>query len=148
MKIAIGTNDRKTIAKRTGRAKEFAIFEVTENGQIEKVQFVENQHKHHDDHEEHEPNHRKADSYGKGLGKGRGRGKGGHRHEHHDHNHEHNHEHGAHHHNEIIDQLKDVDILLVRAVGKYLRQDLINGKIPFKTVTKEDDLEKIIENYL
>jgi len=31
MKIALPTNDRKTIAERTGRCKEFAIVEIKEN---------------------------------------------------------------------------------------------------------------------
>ncbi len=154
MKIAIATNDRKTIAKRTGRAKEFAIFNIDPNGNIKEVVFVENEHKHHDEHDhEHEPNHRKVTGYGKGHGTGLGSGhrKGGRHHHHEIHLHEaehHHHDHGVHHHNEIIDQLKGIDMLLVRAVGKYLRQDLIDGNIPFKTVTKEDDLEKIIKNYL
>jgi predicted Fe-Mo cluster-binding NifX family protein len=151
MKIAIATNDRKTIAKRTGRAKEFAFFDLDNNGNIINVRFEENQHKHDDEDEHHhnEAYHRGHGSgQGKGLGRGRGHGRGlGHGRQHSDVEHHHHHEHGEHHHNEIIDQMKNVDILLVRAVGKYLRQDLINGDIPFKTITKGENIEDIVLNY-
>ena len=151
MKIAIATNDRKTIAKRTGRAKEFAFFDLDSNGNIINVRFEENQHKHDDEGEHHhnEAYHRGHGSgQGKGLGRGRGHGRGlGHGRQHSDVEHHHHHEHGEHHHNEIIDQMKNVDILLVRAVGKYLRQDLINGDIPFKTITKGENIEDIVLNY-
>jgi predicted Fe-Mo cluster-binding NifX family protein len=149
MKIAIATNDRKTIAKRTGRAKEFAFFELDENGKIITIRYEENQHKHDDDDHHHD------EAYHRGQGNGQGRGLGhrrGHRRglghgRHHDHDDTHHHHHGEHHHNEIIDQMKDVDILLVRAVGKYLRQDLIDGKIPFKTITKGENIEEIVLSY-
>ncbi len=151
MKIAIPTNDRQTIAKRTGRAKEFAIYKIDDKGQIIDVRFEENLHKHDDEHDEvlqHEAYHRgQGKGRGKGQGRGLGRGLGQGRHHHEAEHHSHHH-HGEHHHNEIIDQLKEVDMLLVRAVGKYLRQDLIDGHIPFKTVTKPDGLEEIIKNYL
>jgi len=150
MKIALGTNDRKTIAKRTGRSKEFAFIDVDETGKIINIRFEENQHKHDDDDDDRhdEAYHRGHGSgQGRGLGHGRGRGLGHGRHQHDDHHHHHHHEHGEHHHNEIIDQMKEVDILLVRAVGKYLRQDLIDGNIPFKTITKGEKIEEIIENY-
>jgi len=152
MKIAIATNDRETIARRTGRAKEFAFFEIDENGNIVDVYYEENQHKHDDEHEHtHEPNHRKVQGYGRGLGRGRGQGRGlgrGYgRHHHHEEDEHHHHHHGEHHHNEVIDQLKDVDMFLVRAVGKYLRQDLIDGKIPFQRA-KGEKLDEIIKNYL
>ena len=31
MKIAIPTNDKKTITKRTGQSKIFAVYEITDN---------------------------------------------------------------------------------------------------------------------
>jgi len=157
MKIAIATNDRETIARRTGRAREFAFIEIDDNGNIVNVYYEENQHKHDDEDEHHhEPNHRKVTGYGQGLGRGRGQGRGlgrglGHgqgRHHHDDETEEHHHHHhGEHHHNEVIDQLKEVDMFLVRAVGKYLRQDLIDGKIPFQRVNGEK-LDEIVQNYV
>lgn len=49
LKIAVPTNDRKTLAERSGRAKEFAVAEV-ENGQITNISYRENQHEHNHDH--------------------------------------------------------------------------------------------------
>ncbi len=145
MIIALATNDRKNIAKRTGRAKEFAFFTI-KNGKITDIRYEKNSHEHHDHDETHQPNHRRTAGYGQGLRLGRGYGrKQGHGKHHHDHEY---HQHDEHHHDEVIEQLKNVDMFLVRAVGKYMRKDLENGKIPFKTVTKEDDIIKIVENYL
>jgi predicted Fe-Mo cluster-binding NifX family protein len=138
MLIAIATNDRINIAKRTGRAREFAFFTIKDSEIID-VRYEKNNHEHHD-HDDHEPNHRQV----QGRGRGQGRGQGHHHHE----EHHHEHEHGEHSHDEVIEQLKDVDIFLVRAVGKHMRSDLEKGKIPFKVVTKEDNIVKLVENYL
>jgi len=150
MKIAVATNDRKTIARRTGRAKEFAFYEIDDQGKIIRVYYEENRHKHDDEEEHHHvPNHRQVAGYGQGLGRGRGQGRGlgrGHGRHYHEDEHHHHH-HGEHHHNEVIEQLQDVDMFLVRAVGKYLRQDLIDGNIPFQRVNGEN-LDEIIQNYL
>ncbi len=133
MKIAVATNNRKTIAKRTGRASEFAIYHI-DNNQINRIEYRENKHAHHhhddDEHQPHEGRH------GRGDGHGHGR-----RH------HEHHHEHGHHSHDEVVETLKDIDMLLVRAVGKYMRQDLIDGKIPFQRVAGEN-ISDVIQNYL
>ncbi len=142
MKIAIATNDRKNIAKRTGRAAEFAIYTI-ENGEIQSTDYQKNTHTHHDDHDRNEGNHRQE--HGGGHGHGHGNSHGEHHH-HHD-NHDHNHEHGEHTHDEIITQLKGVDILFVRAIGKYMKKDLQNGNIPYQLV-KVDDITEIISNYL
>jgi predicted Fe-Mo cluster-binding NifX family protein len=55
MKIAIATDDQKTIALRMGRAKYFGIFEV-ENKEIKSFKFVINEHasSHDHDHDHHE----------------------------------------------------------------------------------------------
>jgi predicted Fe-Mo cluster-binding NifX family protein len=45
MKIAIPTNDRKTIAAHTGKCREFAFFEI-ENGKLISEKFEENLHTH------------------------------------------------------------------------------------------------------
>ena len=47
MKIAIATNDRITIAQRTGRANEFAFYTI-KNGKIDSVLYQKNNHTHHD----------------------------------------------------------------------------------------------------
>ena len=57
-KVCIATDDRKTIAERTGRTKEFACYEI-EGGKIINQYFIENPHKEHDhdDWEEGEHHH-------------------------------------------------------------------------------------------
>jgi predicted Fe-Mo cluster-binding NifX family protein len=126
MIIAIATNDRKTIAKRTGRATEFAFYHIN-NGEIQSIDYQKNTHEHHD-HDRNEGHHRK------------GQGSHGHGHGHH-------HDHGNHTHDEVVNQLKEVDIFLVRAVGKHMKRDLENGNIPYQLV-KEENITEIISNYL
>ena len=130
MLIAIATNDRKTIAKRTGRAAEFAFFEVNGN-KITGVRYEKNNHKHHD-HDRSEGNHRQG-RRARGLGHGYG-------HKHHQHV-------GRHSHNEVVEQLKSVDMFLVRAVGKHMRSDLERGNIPFKLV-KGENITDIVKDYI
>lgn len=125
MKIAIPTNDRKSIAKRTGRALEFAFYTI-ENGEIKSVTFTKNTHS-HDDHDKNEGHHHGENEDQK--------------HE------EHHHEHGEHNHDELLDILINIDILLVRAVGKYMRKTLKKGNINYKLV-KIDDISKILKDYL
>ena len=137
MKIAIPTNDRKTIAKRTGRATEFAIYHI-KNNEIQEVAFIKNTHS-HDDHRSDEGNHKKQ-----GGEHGKGQGGGGHK-RNHDHNH--NHEHGEHNHDELLTLFEKVDILLVRAVGKYMRKTLQKGNVNYQLV-KIDDISEILESYL
>jgi len=55
MKIAIATNDRITIAERTGRAAEFAFYTI-KSKEIESVVYQKNNHKHHG-HGGHGHNH-------------------------------------------------------------------------------------------
>ncbi len=131
MKIAIPTNDRKTIAKRTGRAEEFALYHI-ENKEIKSIEYLKNTHS-HEDHDRAEGNHH--EKQGDGHGKGQ------------KHNHDHNHEHEEHNHDELLLLLKDIDILLVRAVGKYMRKTLQNGNINYQLV-KIDVISEILENYL
>jgi len=52
MKIAIPTNDRISIAKRTGRAEEFAIY-IIEKGEIVALDYQKNTHSHDDGTSEH-----------------------------------------------------------------------------------------------
>lgn len=52
MKIAIPTNDRINLAERSGRAKEFAIFEF-DNSELKSSNFIKNTHSHDDDNHNH-----------------------------------------------------------------------------------------------
>lgn len=58
MIIAIPTNDKKTIAKFTGRCEEFAIYKISKNT-TELVEYRKNTHEHHNhsNGEDHEHNH-------------------------------------------------------------------------------------------
>ena len=63
---------------------------------------------------------------------------------------EHHHEEGEegeHHHNEIIEILDGVDVFVVKAVGKHLKQDLIDANINFERTDKEN-LVDIVADYL
>ena len=55
MKIALTTNDRKTLAVRSGQAKEFVIYEIIDS-EIKSVNYFKNEHEHHD-HGEDDHNH-------------------------------------------------------------------------------------------
>lgn len=134
MKIFIPTNDRETIAKRTGRASEFAIYTI-ENKEIQSVEYQKNTHSH--DHDRDEGNH--GEKHGSGHGKGKKHN--------HDHNHDHDHEHGEHSHDDLLIIFKEADILLLRAIGKYMRKTLQKGNIPYQLV-KIDNISEIISNYL
>lgn len=58
MRIAIPTNNREELFPRTGRAKEFAIYDI-DNKTALFVEFRENPHKHEDEKEDnHDHNHR------------------------------------------------------------------------------------------
>ena len=108
MIIALPTNDRVTLAKRTGRCEEFAIYKV-EGNTTEVVEYRKNTHEHHD----------------------------------------HNHDHGegdVHSHNEIMEILTDIDLLVMKMAGKHFKNDLATYSIKYE-MTKEMDLEKILENY-
>ncbi len=58
MRIAIPTTDRINLFNRTGRAKEFAIYDV-KNGSFDFIEFRENPHTHddHEDDEHHDHSH-------------------------------------------------------------------------------------------
>lgn len=55
MKIAFATNDRKTLANRTGRANEFVIYEISDTDIINTT-YIKNTHEHHE-HGEHGHSH-------------------------------------------------------------------------------------------
>ncbi len=55
MKIAIPTDDRVKIAIRTGRAAEFAIYQI-DNEVIQNISYVKNTHE-NQDHEDHHSAH-------------------------------------------------------------------------------------------
>jgi predicted Fe-Mo cluster-binding NifX family protein len=52
-----------------------------------------------------------------------------------------------HSHLQIIDLLKDVDLLLVAAIGKYMKKDADNNSLKYQII-KEEKLNQIIENFI
>lgn len=60
MKIAIPSNDKETLAERSGRAKWFLIYKI-ENKEIVETKIKANNHEHHQHNEEHEHGHSHAD---------------------------------------------------------------------------------------
>ncbi len=118
MKIAFATDDRKTVAERTGRAKEFAVYE-TEGSEIVNIEFLENTHKHH--HDEH-----KHGMHGDGYNRHHGNG---------------------HSHKEIVDMIRDVDFLFVKRVGKHMKEDLENAGINY-VKTGKNEISEILKEFL
>lgn len=108
MRIAFPTNDKTTVAKRTGRCNEFAIYNI-ENNKIELIEYRDNTHEHHDhSHAEGEDNHS---------------------------------------HSEIMETLKDIDLLTVIMVGKNFKKDLNSYSINYE-MTKEHDIDTILNSYI
>ena len=121
MKIALPTDDRKTLAKRTGRAVEFVIYTLEENS-VKSKDYVKNTHSHHD----HE--------HGHGHGKGHG-------------HHDHKKGEGHHNHDEIKTILNDVDVLIVGRVGKFMKKALEDFGIDYQ-LTKQTEIDAALEEFL
>jgi predicted Fe-Mo cluster-binding NifX family protein len=120
MKIAIATEDREHIARRTGRAAEFALFQI-EDGKLIDIDYVKNTHSHLDHHND---DHHEHDHHGQG------------------HHHEHNHS-----HKEIIDSLKGVDLFLATHLGPHFKVEIEEAGIPYEIV-KGDLIEDLLKPYL
>lgn len=112
MKISFPTNDRKTIAERTGRCKEFVVYEIID-GQFINIDYRENTHKHNENA----------------------------------HGHDHQKREGGHTHQEIIELLADVDLLIALRIGKFLKNDLNINKVNYQ-ITKKIIIEDALNEYL
>ncbi len=121
MKISFPTNDRKTIAKRTGRCKEFVIYNLVDS-KIVDISYHENNHEHHD--------------HGHGHGDG-----GGHGH------HDHKKGEGEHNHDEMGELLKGVDVLVVGRVGKFMKKTLEGFGIRYQ-LTKKLKIQEVVDEFL
>jgi len=53
-----------------------------------------------------------------------------------------------HSHAQIIELLNDVDILLVAAIGKYMKKDIEQSNLKFQLVQGEKSLTQIIDNFI
>lgn len=56
-------------------------------------------------------------------------------------------EEAEHSHEQIIVLLKDVEILLVAAIGKHMKRDVENSPMKYQLI-QEEKLTQIIENFL
>ena len=127
MKIAFPTNDRKTIAKRTGRCKEFVIYDLDDSKIID-VSYHENTHEHHDHEQGHGGRHGEGHSHGHG-------------------NHDHKKGEGEHSHEEMGELLKDVDVLVVGRVGKFMKKSLEGFGIKHQ-LTKKIEIQEVVDEFL
>ncbi|WP_456456226.1 NifB/NifX family molybdenum-iron cluster-binding protein [Nitratifractor sp.] len=143
MKIAVPIEAESTrVFTRVGRAPRFAIYE---EGVL--VETRPNLHAHSHDREEEHPGH------GKGHGHKAGHG-GGHGHR------EHRGRHGeafeayspeeVELHRKDLGNLKDIDVILCRAVGPNMKEALELSGIKVVKVRKRDgeNAEELIANYL
>lgn len=103
MKVAIPSDNRETITKRTGQSKGFMVYKVN-NGKIIYSEYRQNTMDEHDEEAEHS-------------------------------------------HRQIIELLKDVDVLLVAAIGKHMKRDVENSPMKYQMVT-EEKLTQIMDNFL
>ncbi|MBK7105751.1 MAG: hypothetical protein IPH62_10745 [Ignavibacteriae bacterium] len=97
MKIAVATDDFKTVTGHVGRCNGFLVYEILD-GKIVNQEKRENNftnHKHSHDHD-------------------------------HSHNHTHNHEHSSAHSN-LLDGLQDCTDLICTSAGWRLQEDFINN---------------------
>ena len=119
MKIAIPTNDRKTVAERSGRASEFAIFTIDSNG-VEKVEYVTNSHEHtHHGGGEHQHVH----------GEGQGHGHAVH----------------SHGHGDIVALLRGIDMVIGKKFGPHFSRDFHDAGIKMK-LTKIDSIDEVVKS--
>ena len=107
MKIVIPSNDKETLAPRSGRAKWFMIFEIS-NKTIINSEVKENTHEHHE----------------------------------HGHSHEHEHSHA-----DMIEQLKDCELMITQKVGPHFGQELKAANIKIN-ISKESSIIEVLKQFL
>lgn len=121
MRIALATDDQKTLAFHLGRCKGFVMVEV-EDGKEVKRWYVENTfaHSHHF----------------------------GGRHLHHEHHGHHDHEDGhGHNHQGLLSLLEGAKYVVSRGMGRRIYDDLLrHGFEPF--LTKEASLDRVLQGIL
>gem|GEM_PF-6074989 len=140
MKIAIATDDRENVAKRTGRAAYICVTEIKTDGSREQS-FRVHEHGHghgehgHGDHGHGEHGH---GEHGHAEHEHREQGHGIHRidaaHDHHD-------------HKNTADILRDCDVFLVHHVGPHLKEALSGLSLQIVN-TRETELEAAIDHFL
>ncbi len=120
MRIVIPTDDKKTIAKFTGRAAYFQIYDL-QGEEVSLVRTIENTH--HHEHASHD-----------------------HHHHHGQHSHHGEHSRGGHSHAREVAAMKDADLMICSHMGKHFEQALKAYDIGI-FVTKTADIHKAVEEY-
>jgi predicted Fe-Mo cluster-binding NifX family protein len=121
MKIAVATNDNQSVAGHVGRCRAFIVFE-TNDSQIVKKEIRENSFTNHMQHRENDEEHHHGEGHG----------------------------HGHNHHN-LLNGLKDCQVLIFNHGGWRLIEDLkANNIIPVLTDERlaEDAVTKYIKGEL
>lgn len=117
MKVAVASNDGRTISAHFGRSRGFVIFEVND-GEVRQAGYLENTFTGHALGHHHEHAHHSGGGY----------------HQHH------------HSHRGILEALQDVDVVISHGMGWRIYEDLKSaGKQVF--VTEETDVEKAVKMY-
>lgn len=117
MKIAVATNDNQKVAGHVGRCKAFLVFETSDSKITDKVIRI-NSFTNHGNHHDHNSEH-----------------------------HQHGEGHGQHNHHNLIDGLKDCDVLIFNHGGWHLIEDLKANNIK-PILTNEDIAEDAVLKYL
>lgn len=122
MKVAIASDDGKTIADHFGRTLGFVIYDISGKGEIVGKNY------HQNNHTQHVQGH-------------------GHQHGHH-HEHGHEHGHGAEHgHGPVLSLLGGVQVVICRGMGRRILMDLNQAGIqPF--IVNVDEVEDAIQKFL
>ncbi len=117
MKIAVATNDFKTVAGHVGKCKGFIIYEIDESGKIIVKKNVENTFTNHAQN-----------------------------HEHHHHEHHHGEGHGVDKHNRIAEGIEFSNYLICRAAGPGLINSLaaFNIQTVFTKINSADDSVELL----
>ncbi len=127
MRVAVATNNGKTLALHAGRCKFFYIYEIGPDGKIVKLEERPNPHLDWI---------RTEIGVGHGRGRGFGRGMGwGRRH----------HE-GGHGHELLFQAISDCDVLLAASMGRHIAEEAAQRGMR-AIVTSERDIQKALEAF-
>jgi len=118
MKIAVATNDNRTVAGHVGRCKAFIVYETEGSKTINKVVRI-NSFTHHGQHLDNKEEHHQHPSEGQGY----------------------------HNHHNLIEGLKDCEVLIFNHGGWRLIEDLKAHNIK-PILTDEKLTEDAVQKYL
>ncbi len=115
MNIAIPTNDRKTVAERSGRAKEFIVIDFN-NNKIVSTKYLVNNHDHH----HHSTSDKSAKVYNYNDGN------------------------PSHGHEGLVELLDGVKIIIGKKFGPHFSRDFHSAGVKL-VITKLDSIEDALQ---